>query len=145
MPGKLAPFAARRAAHLRLGRKGEALACRLLRELGLDILMQNFRCAAGEIDIVARDDDVLCFVEVKTRRHAGRGRPADAVDPAKQQRLIQTAARYLREAGNPNVLYRFDIVEIILDGRRVRDARHWPQAFTEDTDNHQLVFPDVPR
>ena len=53
-----APFAVRRSAHLRLGRRGERLAQRLLRELGLDLLVRNYRGPNGEIDLVARDGEV---------------------------------------------------------------------------------------
>ena len=137
------PFAKRRAAHLRLGRRGERLAARLLRELGLDVLMRNYRCAAGEIDIVARDGEVLCFVEVKTRRHALRSRPGEAVGRAKRARLIRSARRYLREAGHPDVVYRFDIVEILISGRRVTDARYWRQAFSESRPRGEAAFPHV--
>ena len=126
------PFAARRAAHLRLGRRGEKLAARLLRDLGLEVLVRNYRGPHGEIDIVARDKGVLCFVEVKTRHRAIHSRPADAVGRAKRRNLVRTAHRYLREIGRPDVLYRHDIVEIVLEGRRVRDARYWRRAFTDE-------------
>ena len=129
---KTKPFAARRAAHLRLGRRGERLAARLLRELGLEVLVRNYRGPHGEIDIVAREGDVLCFVEVKTRRRAVHSRPADAVGRAKRRNLVRTAHRYLREIGRPDILYRHDIVEIVLEGRRVRDARYWRRAFTDE-------------
>jgi len=137
------PFAARRAAHLRLGRRGEALARRLLIELGLDVLVTNYRCREGEIDIVAREGDVLCFVEVKTRRRALRTRPAAAVGAHKQKRIIRAARRYLREIGHPGLTHRFDIVEIILDGNRVRDARLWRRAFTEERRRGAGRFPDI--
>ncbi|MBT4819215.1 MAG: YraN family protein, partial [Lentisphaerae bacterium] len=64
---------------MRLGRRGERIAARLLREVGYDVLARNFRAEAGEIDIVARDGETLCFVEVKTRRRIGKARPAAAV------------------------------------------------------------------
>jgi len=138
------PFADRRAAHLVLGRRGEGLAVRLLRELGLEILVRNYRCPAGEVDIVAREGDVLCFVEVKTRRRAISSRPADAVGRAKRRRLVRTARRYLREIGRPGVRHRFDIVEILLDGRRVSDARHWRRAFTERREPYGRPLPAPP-
>lgn len=122
-----------RRAHLRLGRRGERLACRLLRRLGMTVLMRNYSALHGEVDIVARDGKVLCFVEVKTRRRAPRSRPIDAVTEAKKKRLIRTVRRYLRQLGSPKIAYRYDIVEIIFDrsGRRLLEARYWPQTFTE--------------
>ena len=132
-------FRRRRAAHLRLGRRGETLACSVLRRLGLDILTCNFRTGRGEVDIVARDHTTLCFVEVKTRRVRPGVRPADAVTLRKQHRIIRAAHRYLRELGWPDVAYRYDIVEIVLQGDRVVDVRYWPGAFTEQP----LAYADV--
>ncbi len=125
-------FARRRAAHLRLGRRGESVAATVLAELGLEVLCRNFRSGPGEVDLVARDGSVLCFVEVKTRQ-ASRwpGRPADAVDRGKRQRLMRTASRYRRSLPCPDVAYRFDIVEVIYAGRRLVEVRHLPQAFQE--------------
>ena len=142
-PRQTAPFGDRRKAHLRLGRRGERLAVRLLREVGYDVLVRNFRSAAGEVDIVARDGETLCFVEVKTRRRIGRARPGAAVGRAKQKHIIRVAHRYLREIGRPHIRYRFDIVEIVLDGLRVRDARIWPGAFTEEPRGDARLFPDI--
>ncbi|NMA40135.1 MAG: YraN family protein [Lentisphaerae bacterium] len=123
-------FARRRAAHLRLGRRGEQTACRVLAELGMDILCRNYRCRQGEIDIVARDGAVLCFVEVKTRQ-ASRwpGRPADAVDRSKRLRLARTARQYLRRLGSPEIEHRFDIVEVVYAGRNLTAVTHLPDAF----------------
>jgi putative endonuclease len=138
-----APFRQRRAAHLRLGRRGERCACRALRELGLEILARNYRTGQGEIDIVARDEETLCFIEVKTRRRQTDARPAEAVGPAKRRRIVQAANRYLREIGHPPVVHRYDIVEVIVNGRRVDALRHWPGAFTEDERQPHVPFPDV--
>ena len=129
-PAPARRFRRARARHLELGRRGEAVAARLLRTLGLDILARNYHARSTEIDLVARDLDVLCFVEVKTRHRAGRFRPAAAVDAEKQRHLIRAAAQYLREIGRPPVVRRFDIVEVILAGRRLREVRYWPAAFS---------------
>jgi putative endonuclease len=128
----LVPFARRRAAHLRLGRRGERLARVLLRRLGLDVLTSNYRTAEGEVDIVAREGTMLCFVEVKTRHRQAHARPADAVGRDKQQRIMRAARRYRRELGWPAIPHRYDIVEIVLAGNRLCDVRHWPGAFTEE-------------
>jgi len=138
------PYPDRRSAHLRLGQRGERLAASLLRELGLEVLLRNYSCPAGEIDIVARDGEVLCFVEVKTRRRVGRARPAAAVGTAKRKRIARTARRYLHDLSTPDLLHRFDIVEIVLDGWSVRDARYWPRAFTPGDKAHGgLSFPSL--
>jgi putative endonuclease len=131
-------FARRRAAHLRLGRRGELAAGRILAELGMEILCRNYRSGQGEIDLVARDGTVLCFVEVKTRQ-ASRwpGRPADAVDHSKRLRLARTARQYLRRLAKPEVAYRFDIVEVIYAGRKLAAVRHLPGAFQETSDRRR--------
>ncbi|HOG51034.1 MAG TPA: YraN family protein [Lentisphaeria bacterium] len=131
-------FARRRAAHLRLGRRGELVASRILAELGMDILCRNYRCSHGEVDIVARDGAVLCFVEVKTRQ-ASRwpGRPADAVDRSKRLRLARTARQYLRRLTEPDIAHRFDIVEVVYAGRNLAKVTHLPDAFPETSGRRQ--------
>ena len=133
-------FSRARAAHLKLGEYGELQAERLLIELGLDILTANFATDHGEIDIVAQEAEVLCFVEVKTRHRAKRARPAAAVGREKRRRIVRAAQRYLREIGRPDIRYRYDIVEVLATGRRIRDARYWRNAFTEERDRG-TVFP----
>jgi putative endonuclease len=71
------------------------------------------RAGRGEIDLVCRDGESLVFVEVKTRQTDRYGRPAEAVNAIKRRRLIQAALWYLRELDNPEVRYRFDIVEVL--------------------------------
>ena len=87
-----------------LGRYGEDLAARRLREAGMTVLERNWRCAEGEIDIVARDGDALVVCEVKTRaRGAGTfEHPMAAVTPAKAARLRRLAARWLTERWSPD-------------------------------------------
>ena len=136
-------FAARRARHLALGKRGERLAARLLRELDIEILVRNYRAARGEIDLVARDGALLCFVEVKTRRRAVRSRPADAVGAAKRRSVIRAAHQYLREIGSPPVAYRYDIVEVILGGRGTLLMYYWPSAFNEQTEALSARFPSL--
>ena len=69
------------------GDRGEAIAAAHLEAKGYRVIARNFRCKAGEIDIIARHGDVLCFAEVKTRRPGRFGRPCEAVDWKKQRRL----------------------------------------------------------
>ena len=128
---QLSPFSRRRAAHLRLGQKGEHIACRLLKNLGLTIITRNYRDRQGEIDIVARDGTILCFVEVKTRRRSQYSSPAEAVTAKKQESIIRTAQRYIHQLGNPHLLYRFDIIELVFSGRCISSARYWPNAYKE--------------
>ena len=101
--------------HLRRGASGEKLACRFLRRNGYRILYRNFKGrTGGEIDVVCRDNDALVFVEVKTRTSEDFGRPLEAVDRQKQRRISRGALAWLRMLDNPDILFRFDIVEVML-------------------------------
>ena len=101
--------------HLRRGERGEKLACRFLRRNGYKILYRNFRGrSGGEIDIVCRDNDTLVFVEVKTRTREDFGRPVAAVDRQKQKRISRGGLAWLRMLDNPDILFRFDVVEVIV-------------------------------
>lgn len=91
---------------------GEALAAKILIENGYEILERNYRRKIGEIDIVAKDSNVLVFIEVKTRRTARRGTPKDAVTCAKQRKLSLVALTYLKETGQLNTPARFDVVAV---------------------------------
>lgn len=93
----------------RLGRRGEDAAAEHLRRRGLEILARNVRTAAGEIDIIALDADVVVFVEVKARRGAGA---LEAVDRRKQQRLSRLALAFLARAGWLGRAARFDVVAV---------------------------------
>src|SRR5256886_16045964 len=101
--------------HLRLGTRGENLACRFLKKHGYKILYRNFRGrTGGEIDVVCRDRDTLVFVEVKTRTREDFGRPLDAVNRQKQKRISRGGLNWLRMLDNPDILFRFDVVEVII-------------------------------
>jgi putative endonuclease len=103
------------AQHLQRGARGEKLACRFLRRNGYKILYRNFKGrSGGEIDIVCRDRDTLVFVEVKTRTREDFGRPISAVDRQKQKRISRGGLNWLRMLDNPDILFRFDVVEVII-------------------------------
>ena len=78
-----------------LGQRGEKAATHYLRRRGYKILVRNFRSGKAEVDIVARDDDWLVFVEVKTRETEQFGAPSEAVDRDKQRNLTKAALDYL--------------------------------------------------
>lgn len=107
------PAAPTRAATTPKGRDGEEEAARYLEGRGLSILARNARGGGGEIDLVAADGPAVVFVEVKWRRDASRGTPAEAVTPAKRRRLLSAARAWLAE--NPSGAareVRFDVVAI---------------------------------
>lgn len=97
---------------LRLGSWGEEQAARFLRRGGMKIIARNVRTPVGEIDIVARDRRFLVFVEVKTRRSAVCGAPAEAVGSVKQRQVIRAAQWYLLQDQNDKLQPRFDVISV---------------------------------
>jgi len=104
-----------KSSHLRRGVRGEKLACRCLKRSGYKILLRNFRGrTGGEIDVVCRDNDTLVFVEVKTRGGEDFGRPVEAVDREKRKRISRGALAWMRMLDNPDIFFRFDVVEVVI-------------------------------
>lgn len=116
-----------------IGKRGEAAACRYLKKNGYKILEQNYSKAfgktIGEIDIIAKKDEFLCFVEVKTRQSTAFGLPCEFVTRSKQQKIIRTAYTYITEKHYDGAI-RFDVVEVLHDGQKIQTLRHIPHAFT---------------
>jgi len=95
-----------------LGESGESLAVKLLKKDGYKIIEQNYRCKLGEIDIIAKDGDVLTFVEVKARRADEFEGPKSAVTPKKKRKISMVALHYLKETEQMDKKARFDVVAI---------------------------------
>ena len=95
------------------GKRGEDLACEELQRRGYTIVDRRFRTRCGELDIVAREGEVLVFVEVKARSSCSFGSPFESVTPQKRQRLSQMAASYLFLKRLSGVACRFDVVSIL--------------------------------
>lgn len=112
-----------------IGNRGEAAACRYLKKNGYKIVRRNYRKPYGEIDIIAKKDDALCFVEVKTRQSIDFGLPCEFVTQSKQQKIIRTAYTYIQETGYDGMLS-FDVIEVLHDGQKIQALRHIPHAFT---------------
>lgn len=99
-----------------IGAEREEQAARFLRQQGFQILERNFRCRQGEVDLVARENGVLVFTEVKYRSGLGCGYPSEAVDFRKQEKIRRTALYYLCRKGLPeDTPCRFDVVSILGD------------------------------
>ena len=113
-----------------LGRKGEDAAARYLIRRGYDILERNWTCFAGEADIIAKDEDWLVFVEVKTRRSTERGFPSEAVDERKRERYERIALAYAQDHASADMPVRFDIVSIVVISKDKAMIRHHMNAFT---------------
>ena len=114
-----------------LGAHGEAIARCHLESLGYRIVEQNVRLPGGELDIVAWDGSTLVFVEVRARRTAALGTPAESVDWRKRRKLAALAQRYLHSRGLGDVTCRFDVVGISWrDGGDSPRVEHIAGAFT---------------
>lgn len=97
------------------GQKGEILAAKYLKKHGYKIIERNYKCKIGEVDIIAKHNGVLVFVEVKSRNSMQFGRPAEAVDEYKQRKLAQLATYYINLHKLYDVYARFDIIEVLGD------------------------------
>jgi putative endonuclease len=97
----------------KFGEKGEALAVRRLKKAGYKILETNYRTQLGEIDIIAKEDDTIVFVEVKSRRSVQFGNPKQAITVQKQKKISMVALCYLKATGQSAARARFDVVTVI--------------------------------
>lgn len=99
----------------RMGTEGEQRAVDFLIANNYAILKINYRVGRiGEIDIIAKDAEYICFIEVKTRSSCNFGIPSEAVNFRKQQKIKLIASIYLSNTGNTNKCVRFDVVEILM-------------------------------
>ena len=112
-----------------VGAYGERRAVQHLIEAGLRVVARNWRCALGEVDIIAWDDDTLVFCEVKTRRTASFGTPAEAVVAAKVRRLRRLAVHWLETHDEHPPALRFDVIEVRAPRRGPARVDHIKGAF----------------
>jgi putative endonuclease len=96
-----------------LGRRGEEVAALWLEQRGYRVLNRNWRCRAGELDLVVERDDTTVFVEVKTRTSIAFGHPFEAITPVKANRLRRLAAEWCAERDEPVGALRIDAVAVI--------------------------------
>lgn len=118
--------------HLTFGRWGESVAEAYLKKHGLKIIGRRVRVGKkDELDLLARDNETLVFVEVKARKNELFGAPASAVDRKKQYNLSRAAVRYMQKLKKKPAYFRFDIVEVIGEIDDPKPViRHIPQAFS---------------
>ena len=96
-----------------IGKIGEDIACSYLEKNNYKIICRNYRTKTGEIDIIAKEAEYLCFIEVKYRRDRQCGDPLEAVDYRKQKNIVQTALYYMMKNGlNEWTPCRFDVVSV---------------------------------
>lgn len=109
------------------GRHGEDVAVDYLKGKGYLLLHRNYRTPLGEADIIARDNDAVVFVEVKTRTSTAFGQPFEAVNSRKQEKLKKIALYYLKH-NNIQAQVRFDVISII-SGNGKEEINHIVEAF----------------
>lgn len=117
-----------RSATGQIGKLGEHLAASFLKRKGFDLVLSNFKVPigrnrlgvqiSGEIDIVALEKDVLCFIEVKTRSSDDFSTPLSAVDLRKQRQITRTARVYRKIFNLQKMKFRYDVVGIVLNGKK---------------------------
>ena len=112
-----------------LGRRGEDAAAQYLVKRGYEILERNWTCFAGEADIIARDGDVLVFIEVKTRSDERMGFPSEAVTKEKRQRYEKIACTYVADHEFTDMLMRFDVLGMLVIDEERFIVRHHINAF----------------
>jgi putative endonuclease len=126
-----------KSAHIALGKRGEQLARAYLYAKNIEPLLQNYQTKRGEIDIIARDGDEICFIEVKTRRYTTRSRPSEGLSEAQKMRISQAANSYLYAINNPAVIYRFDLIEIIMGRWDILELYYWREYFHANEFRHR--------
>ena len=114
------------------GAGGEREAARFLEENGYEILERNYRVAGSEVDLIAKKDDVLCFVEVKTRGSDDYGMPEEFVDRRKRQKIIRAARIYAAQDKFQEFYIRFDIIALLYqeDDRIINHIQHAFEAYS---------------
>lgn len=113
--------------NLEKGYEGEEIACKYLKSKCYNILERNFRSKTGEIDIIAKKNNLIVFVEVKTRSNTNFGYAYEAVNKKKQSKIIKTALYYVKLKRLENYQLRFDIIEVYLEKENV--VNHFENAF----------------
>lgn len=117
----------------KLGTKGERFAAKYLKKHNYKILLRNYKCHFGEIDIIAHNDKYIIFVEVKTRTGLGLMLPRFSVDVKKQLKIRRTADYFLRKY-KTDLLMRFDIAEVIVDEYGKMRVEYLKNAFKNAPD-----------
>ena len=105
-------------ARLKLGKFGEDLALRKIKQLGYQYITRNYRCSFGEIDLIAKDGDCLVFIEIKTRKGRSLDYTKEAIDYRKKRQISKVALAYMKAHHCYDVKSRFDVIAInIIQGK----------------------------
>ncbi len=116
------------ASHNDLGQEGEQLARTYLERKGYRIIVSNWRHGRAEIDLITTYDNILVFVEVKTRSSSQFGQPDEFVGPKKEQQLAKAACAYMEQVRYQGEI-RFDVVAVLLPPQAPAEVNHIQDAF----------------
>ena len=111
-----------------MGSAAEGAAADFLLRRGFKLLARNWTCREGEIDLVMKDGDTICFVEVRSRTKTGTGHPLATITGPKQRQVVRVAMRYLQTFGLEDQPVRFDAVGIVKKDGKIK-IDHIPNAF----------------
>ncbi len=100
------------------GREGEIVSANYLKNNGYRIICTNFKCMQGEIDIIAEKNEMIIFIEVKTRTSSKYGKPREAVDNRKQKHIYDAARYFLYKTKKEEAFTRIDVIEVYLWNRK---------------------------
>ena len=111
------------------GSKGEDIACQYLIKNGYKILEKNFKVSFGEIDLIVNKNNIICFVEVKTRNSLIYGLPEEAITEKKKSKIIKVAQYYIKNKHLYKYLFRFDVISIKLKNNNLENIKFIKNAF----------------
>lgn len=115
-----------------IGIYGEDLALKYFLNMGYTLLRKNYRTRHGEIDLILKHKDILCFVEVKTRYNNNFGSPGQCIDTKKKKRIIKASLIYIYSEKLLKYNVRYDVVEVVLNYKNDSyDINHIEGAFTQ--------------
>lgn len=104
----------------KFGNVGENIASEYLIANGYEILERNFYTKHGELDIIAKQNNEIVFIEVKTRSSKAYGNPSEAVTPIKQMHMYRAAQYYLYKTGQEKAFTRFDVIEVYIENGKIK-------------------------
>ena len=116
---------------IELGKQGEEAAADFLKKNGYKIIQRNYKNKLGEIDIIAKDKETICFIEVKTRTNFNFGLPQEAVGFHKQKKLNRIALSYMKQYNLLDSPARFDIVSVVFKQDNKSEASLIKDAFSQ--------------
>jgi len=112
-----------------LGSRGERLAARFLKRQGFHLIVRNYKCVAGEVDLICSREDLIAFIEVKSRTSADAQDPQEAARTVQWRRIERAARYFLLQYPVKNRTYRFDLVTVIYPGKGSPVLEHFEGAY----------------